>query len=82
MSGSIIPSDVAQRTEALVVACSRCDRAERYLVAKLIETYGAALPIPWLLRTLSADCPKRQSDTHYGQCGVHCPDLPALFRTG
>jgi hypothetical protein len=49
-------------------------------VTKLIENYGVALPIPWLLRTLSADCPKRQSQRVYDLCGVHCPELPALFR--
>jgi hypothetical protein len=49
---------------------------------RLIETYGAALPIPLLLRTLSADCPKRESVSHYDLCGIHCPGLPALFRKG
>jgi len=32
-----------------------------------------------LLRHLSADGPKRKSITVYDLCGIHCPDLPALF---
>jgi hypothetical protein len=55
------------------------ERAGRYQVAKLIEKYGAAMPIPALLRTLSAECTKRQSVSAYDLCGVHCPELPALF---
>jgi hypothetical protein len=35
-----------------------------------------------MLRTLSADCPKRQSVSAYDLCGVHCPELPALFLPG
>jgi hypothetical protein len=81
-SGSITLGGVAARSDVLIVACTRCDRAGRYQVVRLIETYGAALPIPLLLRTLSADCPKRESVSHYDLCGIHCPGLPALFRKG
>jgi hypothetical protein len=75
-SGSITLGEVADRTLVLAVACSRCDRAGQYNLATLIEDYGHALPIPLLLRTLSADCPKRDD-----QRGINCAKLPALFRT-
>src|ERR1700722_14381512 len=32
-----------------------------------------------LLRKLAADCPKRKSLSAYDLCGVHCPELSALF---
>jgi hypothetical protein len=45
-SGSITLGEVAARTPVLAVACSRCERAGRYQVAKLVEKYGAELSIP------------------------------------
>jgi hypothetical protein len=82
MTGSIILGDVAQRAQVLAIACSRCERAGRYPVVTLIARYGAACPVPLLLRRLSADCPKRQVESQYDTCGMNAPDLPTLFRTG
>ena len=79
MNGSIVLGDVAKRAQVLAIACSRCDRAGRYPVATLIVHHGALIPIPRLLRRLSADCPNRAADTHDGPCGVHCPEIPTLF---
>jgi hypothetical protein len=42
--GSLTLADVAARTETLAVACSRCDRAGRYRLDRLIERHGAAFP--------------------------------------
>jgi hypothetical protein len=78
-AGSITLYEVAAKTDTLVVACTKCDRAGRYPLVTLIRRYGRAYPIPHLLRELSADCPKRQSVTVYDLCGIHCPDLPRLF---
>jgi hypothetical protein len=85
-SGVITLTAVAKRTETLVVACSQCDRAERYRLAALIARHGPALGIPALLVMLSVDCPKRKSvrfydlwGVHCDHCGGHCPELPALF---
>jgi hypothetical protein len=78
-AGSLTLLDVAERTDALIIACGRCDRAGRYPVATLIEKHGRSFPIPTLLRTLSADCPKHTSAAAYDICGVHCPELPKLF---
>ena len=32
-----------------------------------------------LLRELSAECPRLKSLSVYDLCGIHCPDLSALF---
>jgi hypothetical protein len=78
-SGSITLEQVAARTAALAVACSRCDRAGRYNLGALIAGHGPKFGIPALLRLLSADCPKRNSTNAYDLCGVHCPELSTLF---
>jgi hypothetical protein len=78
-SGAIILSDVAERTAILNVACSRCERAGRYQVENLIAEHGRWFGVPALLALLSVDCPKRQSVSAYDLCGIHCPELPALF---
>jgi hypothetical protein len=79
MSGSITLGAVAKRTDVLNVACSRCDRAGRYILAVLIARHGADFGIPTLLRQLAANCPKRKSISAYDLCGVDCRDLSALF---
>jgi hypothetical protein len=68
-------AEVAARTDVLAVACSRCDRVERYPLATLLKRHGRIFTVPDLLGELSKGCPKRGSDL----CGVHCPELPALF---
>jgi hypothetical protein len=78
--GSITLTAVAERTATLTVACTRCDRAGRYRLETLIARYGGSFGIPLLLGEMSADCPKRQSVSVYDLCGIHCPDLPSLFR--
>lgn len=82
MTGSISLADVAARTDTLVVACTRCDRAGRYSVHTLIERYNRRLGVPRLLDMLSADCPKRKSLSAYDLCGIHCPELSTLFLSG
>jgi hypothetical protein len=79
LTGAITLAQVAQRTEVLAVACSRCDRAGRYRLDTLIAQHGPRFGIPALLRSLSADCPKRKSVSVYDLCGVNCPDMSALF---
>jgi hypothetical protein len=79
MTGAITLADVAARTDALVVACTRCDRAGRYSLDTLIINHGRRFGIPALLVKLSANCPKRLSVSGYDMCGIHAPELPALF---
>jgi hypothetical protein len=78
-SGAMTLADVAARTDTLAIACSRCDRAGQYPLAALTERYRPWFTVPGLLRTLSSDCPRRQSLSTYDLCGVHCPGLAALF---
>lgn len=78
--GFITLGDVGDRTETLVVACTRCDRVGRHPVVTLIRRYGPQFTIPDLLRVLSQGCPMRESVSNYDQCGIHCRDLPNLFR--
>jgi hypothetical protein len=78
---AIPPADSDRRAAVLSVACSRCERAGRYNIATLIETYGVRCSVPDMLRSLSAACPKRSAQgSIYDQCGAYCPDLPALFQ--
>jgi hypothetical protein len=73
--GSFSLAEVSAKTDVLVVSSSRCERAGRYPLAALIERYGRIFTVPDLLGELSRNRPKRGSDL----CGVHCPELPALF---
>ncbi len=79
MSGSITLEQVAGRSAVLAMACTRCDRSGRYNLDTLITRHGLLMGVPELLRTLSADCPKRKSISAYDLCGIHCPELPTLF---
>jgi hypothetical protein len=80
LTGAITLAQVAQRTEVLAVACSRCNRAGRYRIDTLIaQKNEPRFGIPALLRRLSDDCTKRASISAYDLCGVHCPELSALF---
>ena len=78
-SGALTLAQVAEHTEVLAVACTRCERAGRYSVATLIARYGYGLAVPDLLRRLSDDCTKRASISAYDLCGVHYPELLGLF---
>jgi hypothetical protein len=80
-AGSLALSDILEKTDTLVTACSRCNRAGRYPMTILIKQHGATYTVPLLLRDLSADCVKRGTVDQHDLCGVHCPDLPALFIT-
>ena len=81
-TGSITLGQVAERTASLGIACTRCDRGERYNVGALIVRHGANFGIPLWLGLLSAECPKRKSLSAYDLCGIHSPDLSALFLRG
>jgi hypothetical protein len=77
--GSITLGDVAAKTEGLAVSCSRCERAERHSLAKLIERRGRDFTVPDLLRELSRYCPKRKSISDGDLCGLNCPELSDFF---
>jgi hypothetical protein len=81
-AGVILLGQAAARLSVLELACNRCNRHGRLRTARLVAEHGADLPVPELLRILSADCLRRQA-MERGQladvCGIHCPGLPRLF---
>ena len=66
--GSFTLAQVAARTDVLAVACSRCERAERYPLATLIERYGRIFTVPLLLDELLKDA--RNGDPLSAACAV------------
>ena len=54
------------RVPTLSIECEPCGRADRYIVAKLMEQHGDAR-LPELLDVL-ADCPKGRSQSVYDRC--------------
>ena len=67
--------DLVGRIERLEVRCSRCDRAGRVRLAKLIAEHGSDLPMPELAVRLAADCPKAQATSSAARCFVVFPQL-------
>ncbi|HVH84719.1 MAG TPA: hypothetical protein VM713_10420 [Steroidobacteraceae bacterium] len=56
------------------VACRRCDWRGQYRRSSLIALYGENAALPYVLRQLVQDCPKRY---RFGNeaCGAYFPDL-------
>lgn len=57
------------------VACNRCDRRGRLRSERLVAEHGAYIPVPVLLRTNAAECPRMQAAQVHDVCGVHLPHL-------
>ena len=68
--GSLTLADIGD--EYLALACTKCERAGRYRVARLIEEHGADTTLPDLRVTL-ANCPRHGS--MLDGCGVFYPHL-------
>jgi hypothetical protein len=60
-AGSLALSDILEKTDTLVTACSRCNRAGRYPMTILIKQHGATYTVPLLLcsNPLRLDRPPR-----------------------
>ena len=67
--------DLVGRIERLEVRCSRCDRAGRVKLARLIAEHGSDLPMPELAVRLAAGCPKAQATGAAERCFVVFPQL-------
>ena len=72
--GSRTLGDIAARMKLLEVRCSRCTRAGRHSTAKLVERWGAELPMPDLARRLAGACAKLTA-SEPERCDVHFPGL-------
>jgi hypothetical protein len=70
--------DLVGRIERLDVRCSRCARAGRVKLAKLIVEHGAELGLPDLAVRLAGDCPNAGATDPTRRCWVHYPQLVDL----
>ena len=79
LNGATIFGDLIGKLDVLRVECSKCDRAGRYRLDRLIDERGRdAKMIDWL-RELTADCPKKIAHNWNDQCGAGCPDLARVL---
>jgi hypothetical protein len=67
--------DLAGRIERLEVRCTRCDRAGRVRLDKLIAEHGTDMGLPDLAVRLAADCPKLSATNVAERCFVVFPQL-------
>ena len=58
--------EVASRTAAIELLCSRCERRGRLNTARLLTEHGPRAAMGEVVRAQIGDCP-------------HCPDLARLF---
>jgi hypothetical protein len=57
--GAIIFSDLIGKLEVLQVACEKCERDGRYILARLIRNRGRDAKLIEWLDELTAECPKK-----------------------
>jgi hypothetical protein len=77
--GPLTPADLVGKLDVLRVACTKCDRAGRYPIARLIETIGPNANMADWLSKITADCPRKRESSYSDQCGALCPDLPKVL---
>jgi hypothetical protein len=77
--GAILLGEVAQHLAAVEISCNFCPRRGKASVARLMHEHGGDVPIPDLLRVLSADYPRRLAARIAEPCGVHLPQLADIF---
>jgi hypothetical protein len=77
--GSILLGDVAPHLATINIGCNFCPRRGTATVARLMHEHGGDMPIPDLLRLLSADCPRRLAARIAEPCGAHLPQLAEIF---
>jgi hypothetical protein len=77
--GAILLGEAAKHLAAVEISCNFCPRRGKASVVGLTHEHGGDMPIPDLLRLLSADCPRRQAARIAEPCGVHLPQLADIF---
>jgi hypothetical protein len=60
--------EIGARAQIPQVACSRCERRERYRLDTLIARHGADAPLRVIVPELTADCPQRDSTALMERC--------------
>lgn len=78
--GAVSLAEVAAKATHLDVACTRCDRRGRYLLARLVAHLGPDYPMTDLGAEL-ANCPNRNATSHAARCDVYFPGLVAILNT-
>lgn len=76
--GALALGKVADKTEHLDMACSRCDRKGHYETARLVRKFGADFPMTELASAMST-CPKRNNTAAQDRCDVYFPGLSKLM---
>jgi hypothetical protein len=76
---SITLVDLVGLFQMLEFACRRCDRRGLSRLDRLIAEHGAAMGLPVLGQILAGTCPHAASVSINDRCGVHFPQLSALF---
>ena len=79
VGNAITVGQVAERVRVLDVKCSRCGRAGRLSMSRLLLELGADAPIWLAWRGVNADCPKREAQGAGEACSLHAPILAKLF---
>lgn len=77
--GAILLGEVAAHLTMLEISCDFCPRRGMATVGRLMHEHGGDMPIPDLLRILSADCPRRIAARIAEPCGAHLPQLADIF---
>lgn len=61
------------------IECANCDRKGRYKVSRLIEKWGADMPIATFIASLGMTCTKYVRASRQDRCGIGCPQLVQMF---
>jgi hypothetical protein len=64
--GAILLGEVAKHLAAVEISCSFCPRRGKASVLRLMHEHGSNMPIPDLLRLLSADCARSATPPQIG----------------
>jgi hypothetical protein len=75
MPNRITLREIAKHTRLLEVRCSRCPRAGRLSVARLLVQHGLDAGVPM---DLMGDCPRRHGGW-YEKCDLYWPQLTEWF---
>jgi hypothetical protein len=76
--GAVALGEVAARTTHIEVACTRCDRKGKYLLARLVKSLGPDFAMTDLARELTS-CTRRQASAAHERCDVYFPNLVAAI---
>jgi hypothetical protein len=77
--GSILLGEVAAHLATVDISCNFCPRRGKANIVRLMQEHGGDMPIPDLLRLLSADCPRRLTARIAEPCGANMPQLAEVF---